>query len=134
MANWTRLESPNFSGNEDTYETEIDNVCSDEPIDLKQVNCEPNQNQEDASSDWETSKLVKTKTFRIKDILGLEENDKNAVTSISSNLDSNFTYHSQYILDHSIEYNKYVLFWAKYLCHFLFDPGKIVTEINLFFS
>lgn len=91
MAKWTGLESPNFSDNEDTYETETDNMCSDEPIDLKQVNCDPNQSQEDASSDWETSKLVKSKAFRIKDILGLEENEKFATTSATANLDSNFT-------------------------------------------
>ncbi|XP_055324519.1 homeobox protein ceh-30 [Sitodiplosis mosellana] len=92
MAKWTRLESPYFSDNEDTYETETDNVCSDEPIDLKQVMCNPNQCQEDASSDWETSKLVKTKAFRIKDILGLEENERIAATpSTLPNLDSNFS-------------------------------------------
>lgn len=57
--------------NDDTYEIEINNISSDEPIDLKQVNC-----GEDTSNDWDTSKLIKTKAFRIKDILGLDEKEK----------------------------------------------------------
>lgn len=88
MEKWTQLESPNYSDNEDTYDTETDNMCSDEPIDLKQVNYDPNQNHENTSNDWETSKLVKAKAFRIKDILGLEENDKFTTTA---NLDRNLT-------------------------------------------
>lgn len=81
MAKWTRLESPHYSDNEDTYETETDHLCTDEPIDLKQVNCDGNQSQEDASSDWDTSKLVKSKAFRIKDILGLDESEQFVATS-----------------------------------------------------
>lgn len=95
MAKWTRLESPSFSDNDDTYETETDNMCTDEPIDLKQVNSDLNQNQEDVSSDWETSKLVKTKAFRIKDILGLEENEKFTTTTSSTNINSNISVHSK---------------------------------------
>ncbi|XP_031631219.1 homeobox protein ceh-30 [Contarinia nasturtii] len=76
MSKWTRLESPNFSDNEDTYETETENMCADEPINLKQVNYDQNHSQEDASSDWETTKSMKTKAFRIKDILGLDDNEK----------------------------------------------------------
>lgn len=80
MAKWTKLVSPQYSDNDDTYETDTNIVCSDEPIDLKQVNCEPNHSHEDGSCDWETSKLVKTKAFRIKDILGLDESEKLAKT------------------------------------------------------
>lgn len=91
MANWTQMESPNFSDNDDTYDMDIDNMCANEPIDLKQVNkCDPNQNHEDASSDCETLKLVKSKAFRIKDILGLEENEKLNTASASS-FDENLT-------------------------------------------
>ena len=94
MAKWARLESPSFSDNEDTYETDTDNVCTDEPIDLKQMMCDPNQSQEDASSDWDTSKLVKTKAFRIKDILGLEENERIGATvpsTLPNTIDSHFS-------------------------------------------
>lgn len=91
MANWTRLKSPQFSDNEDTYETEPDNIGSDEPINLKQVNhCDPNHNQEDSSYDWDTSKLLKAKAFRIKDILGLEENEKLANVPPKSNQNGHF--------------------------------------------
>lgn len=93
MAKWTRLESPSFSDNEDTYEMDTDIVATDEPIDLKQMMCDPNQSQEDASSDWDTSKSVKTKAFRIKDILGLEENERICATvpsTLPNTLDSNF--------------------------------------------
>lgn len=90
MANWTRMQSPSFSDNDDTFDTETYNMCSDEPIDLKQVNnCDPNQNHEDASCDWDTAKLVKSKAFRIKDILGLEDNDKLVAVS-TPNPASNF--------------------------------------------
>lgn len=94
MEKWTRLENPNFSDNEDTYETDTDNMCTDEPIDLKQMMCDPNQSQEDASSDWDTSKMVKTKAFRIKDILGLEENERIVATvpsKLPNTIDSNFS-------------------------------------------
>lgn len=87
MEKWTQLESPNYSDNDDTYDTETDNMCLDEPIDLKQINCDPNQNHENTSSDWDTAKFVKSKAFRIKDILGLEENDKlTTTTNLERNL------------------------------------------------
>lgn len=76
MAKCMKLESPKYSDNDDTYDTGMDIMCSDEPINLKQVNDEPNHSQEDGSCDWETSKLVKTKAFRIKDILGLDDSEK----------------------------------------------------------
>lgn len=76
MAEWTKIESPHYSDTDDTYDIETNNMCSDEPMDLKQVNFEPNHSQENASNDWDTSKFVKSKAFRIKDILGLDEAEK----------------------------------------------------------
>lgn len=80
MAKWMRLESPSqcSSDNDDSYDIiETNNMCTaDEPIDLNQVNCESHPAHEDTSNDWDTSRLVKTKTFRIKDILGLDDNEK----------------------------------------------------------
>lgn len=81
MAKWTDSESAIFNENDDTYETEV-NMCPDEPIDLKQVNCDVQQ--EDTSSDWDTTKLLKSKAFRIKDILGLDENEKTVSSPLSS--------------------------------------------------
>lgn len=79
MAKWMQLESPQCSSdNDDSYDIETNNMCTaDEPIDLKQVNCESHPAHEDTSnSDWDTSRLVKTKAFRIKDILGLDDNER----------------------------------------------------------
>lgn len=81
MATWTHSESSIFLDKDNTFETENGNICSDKPMDLKQVIC----NQEDTLSDWDTSKLVKTKAFRIKDILGLDENEKLMSTSTDGN-------------------------------------------------
>lgn len=80
MAEWTKVESPHYSDTDDTYDIETNNMCSEEPIDLKQVNYEPNHSHENASNDWDTSKFVKSKAFRIKDILGLDEAEKLAKT------------------------------------------------------
>lgn len=80
MAKWMRLESPQCSSdNEDSYDIETNDMCTtaDEPIDLKQVIYESHPAHEDqTSNDWDTSRLVKTKAFRIKDILGLDDNEK----------------------------------------------------------
>lgn len=77
---WMRSESPSCSSdNDDSYDMEANTMCTmaDEPIDLKQVNCEVHQSHDDqTSNDWDTSRLVKTKAFRIKDILGLDDNEK----------------------------------------------------------
>lgn len=77
MAKWMHVESPQCSDNDDSYDDETNNMCSvDEPIDLKQVICESHPVHDDTSNDWDTSRLVKTKAFRIKDILGLDDNEK----------------------------------------------------------
>lgn len=80
MAKWMRLDSPQCSSdNDDSYDIETDNMCTanDEPIDLKQVTCGTYPAHDDqTSNDWDTSRLVKAKAFRIKDILGLDENEK----------------------------------------------------------
>lgn len=81
MATWTHSESSNLFDKDNTLETENGNMCSDKPMDLKQVIC----NQDDTLSDWDTSKLIKTKAFRIKDILGLDENEKLMSTSNDGN-------------------------------------------------
>lgn len=73
MSKCTKSDIPQYSDDDDEYETETNILCSNKPIDLKRVSGEPNHSQEDISCDWETSKLVKTKAFRIKDILGLDE-------------------------------------------------------------
>lgn len=78
-AKWMRLESPQCSSdNDDSYDMEPNDLCTaDKPIDLKQVNCEVHPSHDDqTSSEWDTSRLVKTKAFRIKDILGLDDNEK----------------------------------------------------------
>lgn len=78
MAKWMQVdESPQCSDNENSYDDEMNDMSTiDEPIDLKQVICESHPTHDDASNDWDTSRLVKTKAFRIKDILGLDDNEK----------------------------------------------------------
>lgn len=84
MAKWMRLESPQCTDNDDSYDNETNNLCTaDEPIDLKQVNCESQPVNDDTSNDWDTSRLVKTKAFRIKDILGLDDNEKKLASAKS---------------------------------------------------
>lgn len=65
----------NFSENDgvnDSSDSDSDQIC-DKPIDLKQsYKC----NQLNATNDSVLSKLVKSKAFSIKDILGLDESDK----------------------------------------------------------
>lgn len=78
-AKWMQLESPQCSSdNDDSYDMEPNDMCiADKPIDLKQVNCKVHPSHDDqTSSEWDTSRLVKTKAFRIKDILGLDDNEK----------------------------------------------------------
>lgn len=60
------------NGVDDSSDTDSDEIC-DKPIDLKQTyKC----NQMNATNDSVLSKLVKSKTFSIKDILGLDESEK----------------------------------------------------------
>lgn len=81
-----QLESPQCSDNDDSYDTGTNNkyTIDAEPIDLKQVNLESQSVHEDISNNWDTSRLIKTKAFRIKDILGLDDNEKfNSAKSMS---------------------------------------------------
>lgn len=74
MEKWSRLKSDhNSSENDDTNDTEI---IDNEPIDLKQVESKHNYNHVDVDNDWESLRLIKSKAFTIKDILGLDENEK----------------------------------------------------------
>lgn len=60
------------NGVDDSSDSDSDQI-SDKPIDLKQTyKC----NQLNATNDSVLSKLVKSKAFSIKDILGLDESDK----------------------------------------------------------
>lgn len=86
MAMWTHLENFDSLDKDEAYEIQKDNVCSDEPMDLKQV--DENKSIEKTLSDLNVSKLVKTKAFRIKDILGLDENEELASTP---DYENNFT-------------------------------------------
>lgn len=80
MEKWKRFTEDNLNDNSDSSGSESDQMCNDEPIDLKQVTHEKHSKSIDVvsvvSNDWESLKLVKSKAFRIKDILGLEENEK----------------------------------------------------------
>lgn len=60
------------NGASDSSDTDSNQIC-DKPIDLIQTHkC----NKLNSTNDSMLSKLVKSKTFSIKDILGLEESDK----------------------------------------------------------
>lgn len=72
MAMWTHLENVDSLDKGEAYEIQKNNVCSDEPMNLKQI--DENKSIKNTLSDLNVSKLVKTKAFRIKDILGLDEN------------------------------------------------------------
>lgn len=74
MAMWTHLENFDFLDKDEAYEIQKDNVCSDEPMNLKLI--DENKSIKNTLSDLNVSKLVKTKAFRIKDILGLDENEQ----------------------------------------------------------
>lgn len=74
MEKWSRLKSDeNSSENDDTTDTEI---IDNEPVDLKQVEPKHSYNHVDVENDWESLRLIKSKAFTIKDILGLDENEK----------------------------------------------------------
>lgn len=61
------------NGVDDSSDSDSDQNC-DKPIDLKQTyKCD----QLNATNDSVLSKLVRSKAFSIKDILGLDESDKN---------------------------------------------------------
>lgn len=75
MEKCRRFVANNLSENgvDDSSESDSDQNC-DKPIDLKQTyKCD----QMNATNDSVLSKLVRSKAFSIKDILGLDESDKN---------------------------------------------------------
>lgn len=75
METWTKL-SDHSSDNETTNDTEI----GDEPINLKQIDHVDDHTQRGEPNDWKTLRLIKAKAFSIKDILGLDEKEKQRST------------------------------------------------------
>lgn len=67
------LNDSSENGVDDSSDSDSDQNC-DKPIDLKQT-CKSDQLI--ATNDSVLSKLVRSKAFSIKDILGLDESDKN---------------------------------------------------------
>lgn len=63
------------NGGDDSSDSDSDQIC-DKPIDLKQTYNDNKSNQLNATNDSVLSKLVKSKAFSIKDILGLDESDR----------------------------------------------------------
>lgn len=60
------------SNRDDPNGPDSDNISVSEPINLKENDLE----RQHSNHDWESLNLIKSKTFTIKDILGLDENDK----------------------------------------------------------
>lgn len=79
MEKWEQIDDDNFSDNSDEVSDCDSYQISDKPIDLKRTGADERVNESDhmkVTNDVEISKLGKSsKTFTIKDILGLDEND-----------------------------------------------------------
>lgn len=61
------------SNRDDPNGPDSDNISVSEPINnLKEIDLE----HQHSNHDWASLNLIKSKTFTIKDILGLDENDK----------------------------------------------------------
>lgn len=60
------------SNRDDPHGPDSDNISVSEPINLKEIDIE----HQHSNHVWESLNLIKSKTFTIKDILGLDENDK----------------------------------------------------------
>lgn len=96
METWTKL-SDHSSDNETTNDTEI----GDEPIDLKQIDHADDHNRRGESNDWKTLRLIKAKAFSIKDILGLDEKEKQRSTYSDSNVSDQRKLSNEMLLESS---------------------------------
>lgn len=72
MAKLNDCTNPNRDSRDDGSDLESDDISVTEPINLREMDFESTHNPRE----WESLNLIKSKTFTIKDILGLDENEK----------------------------------------------------------